>query len=78
MLIKDFMKLVVISNIIAIPIAYFFMNKLIHFVYSYPIRIGAGVFIVCAVLSLLVAFITVSSQTIKSALLNPAESLRYE
>jgi len=78
MLIKDFMKLVVIANIIAIPIAYFFMNKLIHFIYSYPINIGAGVFIICAVLSLLVAFITVSSQTIKSALLNPAESLRYE
>ncbi len=78
MLIKDFMKLVVIANIIAIPIAYFFMNRLIHFIYSYPITIGAGVFIVCAVLSLLVAFITVSSQTIKSALLNPADSLRYE
>jgi putative ABC transport system permease protein len=78
MLIKDFMKLVVIANIIAVPIAYFFMNRLTHFVYSYPISIGAGVFIICAALSLLVAFITVSSQTIKSALLNPAESLRYE
>jgi len=78
MLIKDFMKLVVIANIIAIPIAYFFMNRLIHFVYAYPINIGADVFIICAVLSLLVAFITISSQTIKSALLNPAESLRYE
>ncbi|MGB3861905.1 MAG: FtsX-like permease family protein, partial [Candidatus Aminicenantaceae bacterium] len=78
MLIKDFMKLVVIANIIAVPIAYIFMKRLIHFVYSYPITIGAGVFIICAVLSLLVAFITVSSQTIKSALLNPADSLRYE
>ena len=78
MLIKDFMKLVVIANIIAIPIAYFFMKRLIHFIYSYPITIGAGVFIGCAFLSLLVAFITVSSQTIKSALLNPIDSLRYE
>jgi putative ABC transport system permease protein len=78
MLIKDFMKLVIIANIIAIPVAYFFMNRLIHFIYSYPINIGAGVFILCTVLSLLVAFMTVSSQTIKSALLNPAESLRYE
>jgi putative ABC transport system permease protein len=78
MLIKDFMKLVVIANIIAIPIAYFFMDRLIHFVYSYPVNIGADIFFICAVLSLLVAFITVSSQTIKSALLNPAESLRYE
>lgn len=78
MLIKDFMKLVVIANIIAIPIAYFSMNKLINFVYSYPISIDAGVFVICAVLSLLVALITVSSQTIKSALLNPADTLRYE
>jgi putative ABC transport system permease protein len=78
MLTKDFMKLVVIANIIAIPIAYFFMNWLIHFVYSYPTNIGAGIFILCTVLSLLVAFMTVSFLTIKSALLNPAESLRYE
>jgi putative ABC transport system permease protein len=78
MLIKDFMKLVVIANIIAIPIAYVAMNRIINFIYSYPIKIGAGVFIVCAALSLLVAFITVSSQTIKSALTNPSDSLRYE
>jgi len=78
MLIKDFMKLVVIANIIAIPIAYFFMNRLIHFIYSYPTNIGAGVFILCTALSLLVAFLTVSFLTIKSALLNPAISLRYE
>jgi len=78
MLIKDFMKLVVIANIIAIPIAYFFMNWLIHFVYSYPTNIGVSIFILCTILSLLVAFLTVSYLTIKSALLNPAESLRYE
>jgi len=78
MLVKDFMKLVIIANIIAIPIAYFFMNWLIHFIYSYPTNIGAGVFILCTILSLLVAFLTVSFLTIKSALLNPAESLRYE
>ncbi len=78
MLIKDFMKLVVIANIIAIPVAYFFMDRLIRFIYSYPINIGASVFIMCAIFSLFVAFMTVSSQTIKSALLNPAKSLRYE
>jgi len=78
MLIKDFMKLVLIANVIAIPIAYLFMNRLIQFIYSYPTNIGAGIFIVCLMLSLLVAFLTVSSQTIKSALMNPAESLKYE
>ncbi len=78
MLIKDFMKLVVIANIIAIPIAYIFMNRIIHFIYSYPTNIGVGVFIICTVLSLSVALVTVSFLTIKSALLNPAECLRYE
>ncbi len=78
MLVRDFVKLVVVANIIAIPIAYFIMKRLIHFLYSYPTTIGAGVFVLCSVLSLLVALITVSSQTIKSALLNPAETLRYE
>lgn len=78
MLITDFMKLVIIANIIAIPIAYFSMYRLINFLYSYPITIGAGVFILCAGFSLLVAFITVSSQTIKSALADPADTLRYE
>jgi putative ABC transport system permease protein len=78
MLIQDFMKLVIIANIIAIPISYFFMSKLIQFLYSYPISIGAGIFIVCATLSMIVAFLTVSSQTIKSALTNPADSLKYE
>jgi len=78
MLIKDFVKLVVLANIIAIPIAYFFMQRLFQFIYAYPVGIGAGVFIVCAILSLLLASITVSSQTIKSALTNPADSLKYE
>lgn len=78
MLIRDFMKLVVVANIIAIPIAYLSMKRLIHFVYSYPTEIGADVFIICSVLSLLVAFLTVSSQTIKSALLSPVETLRHE
>ena len=78
MLVKDFVKLVVIANIIAIPVAYFFMSRLIQFIYAYPVSIGAGIFIVCAFLSLLFAFITVSSHTIKSALTNPADSLKYE
>jgi putative ABC transport system permease protein len=63
MLTKDFMKLVVLANIIALPIAYFMMRSIIHFVYSYPVALGAGVFILTAVFTLLIAFFTVSSQT---------------
>jgi ABC-type antimicrobial peptide transport system permease subunit len=78
MLTKDFIKLVAIANLFAIPIAYFMMNALIRFIYAYPIRIGAGIFILTAGLTLLIAFLTVSALTIKSALANPVDSLKYE
>ncbi len=78
MLTKDFIKLVAIANLFAIPAAYFMMNAIIRFVYAYPVRIGAGIFILTAVLSLVVAFLTVSALTVKSALANPADSLKYE
>jgi ABC-type antimicrobial peptide transport system permease subunit len=78
MLTKDFIKLVVLANLIALPIAYFMMRSIIHFIYSYPVTLGIGAFILTAVFTLLIAFLTVSSQTMKSALANPAESLKYE
>ena len=78
MLTKDFIKLVAIANLIAIPIAYFMMNAIIRFVYSYPVSLGAELFVITAGLTLIVAFLTVSALTIKSALANPADSLRFE
>lgn len=78
MLTKDFLKLVAVANIIAIPIAYFMMNSMINFIYAYPTKIGIEIFIITAVLSLMIAFLTVSSQTLKSAYTNPATSLKYE
>ena len=78
MLTKDFIKLVAIANLIGIPLAYFMMNAIINFVYTYPIKIGAELFIITAGLTLLLAFFTVSAQTIKSALANPVNCLKYE
>jgi ABC-type antimicrobial peptide transport system permease subunit len=78
MLTKDFIKLVAIANLIAIPIAYFMMNAMIRFVYSYPVSLGAEIFVITAGLTLLIAFLTVSVLTIKSALANPVDSLKYE
>jgi ABC-type antimicrobial peptide transport system permease subunit len=78
MLTKDFIKLVAIANFIAIPIAYFMMNAIIRFVYSYPVSLGAELFVITAGLTLIVAFLTVSALTVKSALANPADSLKYE
>jgi putative ABC transport system permease protein len=78
MLARDFIKLVAIANLIAIPIAYFMMNAIIRFIYAYPISIGVEIFIITTILTLLIAFLTVFSQTIRSALVNPANSLKHE
>jgi putative ABC transport system permease protein len=78
MLISKFLKLVVIANIIALPIAWYLMNMMIQFLYAYPINIGFEIFFFTTLITLIVAFITVSSQTLKTALINPIDSLRYE
>jgi len=78
MLIKEFLKLVVIANIIALPIAYFIMSQMIKFMFSYPMTIGADIFIFTALITLAVAFLTVTSQTLKAAHASPVDSLKYE
>jgi putative ABC transport system permease protein len=78
MLVKDFLKLVVIANIIALPISYFLMNMMIKFMFSYPVKMGADIFVVTILATLLVAFITVTSQTLRAAQASPAQSLKYE
>jgi putative ABC transport system permease protein len=70
----DFMMLVIVSNVIAWPVAYFFMNKwLVSF--AYRINIGLGTFILAGALALLIALITVSFQAVKAAVANPVKSL---
>lgn len=77
MLIKDFTKWILIANLIACPIAYYAMNKwLQNFAYRTPI--SWWIFILAGVLALVIALLTVSWQTIRTATANPVESLRYE
>jgi putative ABC transport system permease protein len=78
MLIKQFIKLVVIANMIAMPIAYYLINGMNQFLYAYPVDIGIDIFIFSLFITLLIAFLTVTSQTLKAAQTNPVESLRYE
>ena len=74
---KDFIKLVVISLLIASPVAWYFMNKWLQD-FAYRINISWSVFVVTAIAALSIAFITVSFQAIKAALANPVKSLRTE
>ncbi len=74
---KEFLLLLIISNVIAWPIAYYFMNEWLTD-FAYRINIGFGNFIFATVISILIAFATISYQTIKSASVNPVKLLRYE
>ena len=74
---REFTKWVVLSNIVAWPVAYFVMNRWLEN-FAYRTRIGAWVFVVSGLVTLIIALLTVSSKAIKAALSNPADSLRYE
>lgn len=74
---KDFIKLVIISLLIASPVAWYFMNKWLQD-FAYRIHISWWIFIITAILALSIAFITVSFQAIKAALANPVKSLRTD
>lgn len=74
---RDFIRLVFVSMIIAFPLAYYFMNKFLM-EFAYHINIGPLPFVIAGTLSLVIAFITISFITIRGAVRNPVESLRYE
>ena len=77
MLSSGFTRLVLISVAVAAPIAWWAMNQwLQNFAYRQPI--GPGVFIWAGLLALGIAWLTVSYQSLKAALANPVEALRYE
>lgn len=77
LLAKDFIKLVLIAIAIAIPAAWFSMNKWLED-FAYRINIGWYVFVLAGLMAILIAFITISFQSVKAALANPVKSLRSE
>lgn len=74
---KDFLWLVLIANVIAIPLVWIVMQKWLT-TFAFHIEIGAWIFAVAIIITTLVALVTVSYQSIKAALVNPVKSLRYE
>ncbi len=73
----DFLKLVGISAIFAIPVAAFAMSKWLEG-FAYRIHLAWWVFLMAAILAAFIALATISYQAIKAALSNPVKSLRTE
>jgi putative ABC transport system permease protein len=74
---SDFILLVMISCVIASPVALYFLSGWLQ-KYQYRISIGPGVFLLSAVVTVIITVITISFQAIKTALANPVKSLRSE
>jgi putative ABC transport system permease protein len=74
---KDFLKWVLVANLIAWPLSYFAMNKWLQN-FAYRTDIGLSIFLLAAVLVFAIALLTIIFQAIKAALANPVDSLRYE
>ncbi|MGB3778245.1 MAG: FtsX-like permease family protein, partial [Tunicatimonas sp.] len=77
LLFKDMMLLVVVASLLAAPIAYFLIDRWLQ-AFAYRTDINALLFVLAGAAALLVAFVTMSFHSLKTARLNPVESLRYE
>jgi putative ABC transport system permease protein len=73
----EFIILILISFVIASGLSYYMMTKWLQD-FQYSIRIGAGIFLLTGLVSVVIALGTISFQAIRAALGNPADSLRTE
>ena len=74
---RDFLILVTIGIVIAVPVAYFFMSKWLQN-YVYRMHIGIPLLLIAALLTLLITFLTISYKSYQAAVMNPASSLKTE
>lgn len=77
LLAKEFLKWIIVANVIALPIAYFAMQVWLNN-FAYRTAISVWVFVLAAAFALTIALATVSYQSIKAARTNPVDCLRYE
>lgn len=74
---KEFTKLVLVATILAAPIAYYFMNGWLAD-FAYRIDIHPAIFLAAGIASLLIAWVTVSYQSLRAAFSKPVDTLKYE
>jgi len=73
----EFSKWVLLSNIVAWPIAYYAMNRWLRG-FAYRTSVGLWTFFLAALIAFTIALLTVSYQAVKAALTNPVDALKYE
>jgi putative ABC transport system permease protein len=74
---KRFMRIILVANVIAVPLAYF-ATKMFLNLFVYRTKLDAGMVLATVVFTFFVALLTISYQVIKTALANPVDSIRYE
>jgi putative ABC transport system permease protein len=74
---KDFLILVAIGIVIAVPIAYYFMNRWLEN-YVYRTKIEVPLLLTAALLTILITFLTISYKSYQAAIMNPARALKSE
>ncbi len=77
MFVREFTKWVVIANLIAWPVSYYFMNRWLND-FIYKIDLSIWIFLISGLIGLIVAVISVAYHSIKTAFSNPVEALKYE
>jgi putative ABC transport system permease protein len=77
MLSKEYIKLVVVSFVLSVPIGYYFMNKWLEG-FAYKITPGIVVFVISGLISFLIAWLTISFESFRAANRNPVETLRNQ
>lgn len=74
---REIVMLIVVANLIAWPLAWYFMNQWLS-TFAYHIDMNLAIYLLAAVSAIMVALLTVSTQTMKAAMTNPGNTLRYE
>jgi putative ABC transport system permease protein len=74
---RDFLKLVVVAVVIGSPVVYLLMSRWLEG-FAYRVEIGPGVFLLVGLLTVLIALLTVSYQSIRAAMADPVKAIRSE
>ena len=73
----DFLKLVVLANLIALPLAWYGMTRWLED-FAYRTDINPWIFAATGAITLVLAFLTLAVQALRAAVSNPVDALRYE